>query len=152
MINLRWFDIIIVIMSSIKRIVHVGGRGWRRVTLMAARRIMTGRHNEREEKEKEKEKEKGRRARKMPGVVVVVVVVQGTSAQCDKTVRRLSPCGRARTLHRPRIACQAGRAARLLPPSRRLSNSNHQPRSSFLGRACGLYRVTVELIVHPMLA
>lgn len=45
---------------------------------MAARRIMTGRHNEREEKEKEKEK--GRRARKKPGVVVVVVVVQGTPA------------------------------------------------------------------------
>ncbi len=43
-----------------------------RVTLMAARRIMTGRHDEKEKK--------GRRARKMPGVVVVVVVVQGTPA------------------------------------------------------------------------
>jgi len=59
-------------MARIKRIVHVGGRGWRRVTLMTARRIMTGRHNERGEKEE------GRRARKMPGVVVVVV--QGTRA------------------------------------------------------------------------
>lgn len=68
---------------------------------MAARRIMTGRHNEGEEKEKEKER--GGRARKMPGEVVVVVVVQGTpGAQCDKTVRRLSPCGRAGTLHKPR--------------------------------------------------
>jgi hypothetical protein len=86
-IHLRWFNIIIVIMPRIKRIVHVGRRGWRRVTLMAARRIMTGRHNEREEKGKGKER--GGRARKMPGVVVVVVVVQGTpSAQCDKTVRR----------------------------------------------------------------
>jgi hypothetical protein len=75
-IHLRWLNIIIVIMPRIKRIVHVGGRGWRRVTLMAARRIMTGRHNEREEKEKEK----GRRARKKPGVAVVVVVVQGTPA------------------------------------------------------------------------
>jgi hypothetical protein len=60
-------------MPRIERIVHVCGRGWRRVTLMTARRIMTGRHNEREEK-------KGRKARKMPGVVVVVVVVQGTPA------------------------------------------------------------------------
>jgi hypothetical protein len=73
-IGLRWFNIIIVIMPRIKRIVHVGGRGWRRVTLMAARRIMTGRHNGR------REGEKGRRARKMPGEVVVVVVVQGTRA------------------------------------------------------------------------
>jgi hypothetical protein len=70
-ISLRLFNIIIVIMPR-KRVVHVGGRGWGRVTLMAARRIMTGRrHNEREEKEE------GRRA---PGVVVVVVVVQGTPA------------------------------------------------------------------------
>jgi hypothetical protein len=73
-IGLRWFNIIIVIMPRIKRIVHVGGRGWGRVTLMAARRIITGRHDERGEKEK------GRRARKIPGVVVVVVVVQGTRA------------------------------------------------------------------------
>lgn len=74
MISLGLFNIIIVIMPRIKRIVHVGGRGWGRVTLMAARRIMTGRHNGKEEKGK------GRRARKMPGVVVVVVVVQGTPA------------------------------------------------------------------------
>ncbi|SRR6266849_6854197 len=70
-IRLRLFNIIIVIMPRIKRVVHVGGRGWRRVTLIAARRVMTGRHNEREEKER------GRGARKMPGVVVVV---QGTPA------------------------------------------------------------------------
>jgi hypothetical protein len=66
-ITLRWFNIVIVIMPRMERIVHVGGRGWGRVTLMTARRIMTGRHDEREGKEK------GRRARKMPGVVVVVV-------------------------------------------------------------------------------
>jgi hypothetical protein len=148
-IDIRWFNIIIIIMPRIKRIVHVGGRGWRRVTLMAARRIMTGRHNEREEKEKEEEK--GRRARKMPGVVVVVVV-QGTRAlNVTRTARRLRPCAAgAGTLHRPFLA---GHAARLLPPSRRLSNSNHQPRLSLVN-CCGDvgFMPALQLkVIHPIL-
>jgi hypothetical protein len=52
-VSLGWLNIIVVMMPRIKRIVHVGGRGWIRVTLMAARRVMTGRYD-REGKVKEK--------------------------------------------------------------------------------------------------
>ena len=61
-IHLGWLNIILVIMPRMKRIVHVCGRGWRRMTLLAARRVMTDRHNGRESE--------GRKASKMPGVVV----------------------------------------------------------------------------------
>ena len=69
---------------------------------MAARRVMTGRH---------KEREGGRKAPKMPGVVVVVV--QETRAL---KVTDLEAVGRAETLRKPR---KARHAARLLPPARR---------------------------------
>ena len=73
---------------------------------MAARRVVTGRHNERGEKET------GRReGRKTPGVVVVVV--QGTPAlnvPRREAVEPVRPC-RNSTVHEPRVAGQA----RLLP-------------------------------------
>jgi len=79
---LRWFDIIFEIVTGIKWIVHVGGKGWRRVTLMAARMVMTSRHDDRDVKEGE-----GERRDQKPRVVVVVVVVsvEGRRAlQSDK--------------------------------------------------------------------
>ena len=115
-IRLRLFNIIIVIVPRVKRVVHVGGRGWRRVTLIAARRIMTGRHSEREEKEG------GRRARKMPGVVVVV---QGTPALNVTRPRGGCPCGRAGALL-ARLGRTHSSAVAACPSGARLSN--HQPR------------------------
>lgn len=107
------------------------------------------RHNEREEKKK------GGGARKMPGVVVVVVVVQGTPAlNVTRTVRLLSPCDRAGTLQKPRMAW-LGRTARLLPP---LPDSCHQTikppariKLSLVSRCdeLGVHtRITVEPIIH----
>jgi hypothetical protein len=49
-VYLGWLNIIVIIVPRVKRIVHVGGRGWRRVTLMTARRVMTSRHDDREGK------------------------------------------------------------------------------------------------------
>jgi len=46
-IGLGRFNIIVVIMTRIKWVIHVGRRGWRRVTLMAAGGVMTGRHDDR---------------------------------------------------------------------------------------------------------
>jgi hypothetical protein len=46
-IGLGRFNIIVVIVTRIKWVDHVGRRGWRRITLMAAGGVMTSRHDDR---------------------------------------------------------------------------------------------------------